>query len=102
MGETADSVEARGPRAVTFNAELGRYEMSTEAGTAFANVHRAGDRLIFTHTEVPYALRGRGAGARLVKGALDDVRRQGLKAVPRCWFVAEFIQRNPAYRDVVA
>ena len=63
---------------------------------------RQHDVLTFTHTEVPGALQGQGIGSRLVGLALDDVRRQGQKIVPRCWFVASFVANNPQYRDLLA
>jgi len=38
----------------------------------------------------------------LVGAVLDDIRRQGLQIVPQCWFVAEFVERNPQYTDLLA
>lgn len=54
------------------------------------------------HTEVPEALEGRGIAGRIVRFALDDVRARGLKAVPRCPYVAGYISRHPEYQDLVA
>jgi predicted GNAT family acetyltransferase len=45
-------------------------------------------------------LRGRGLGYRLVRGALDEVRRLNLKVVPECWFVREVIERNAEFQDL--
>jgi predicted GNAT family acetyltransferase len=58
--------------------------------------------MIFTHTFVPDALRGRGIAAVLVRTALEEARRTGRRVVPRCSYVAEFIQRHPEFRDLVA
>ncbi len=58
--------------------------------------------LVFPHTEIDPRLRGRGLGEVLVRGALDDVRRQGSTVVPACWFVAEFLDQNPDYADLRA
>ena len=57
--------------------------------------------IVFTHTEVPPSLEGRGVGSRLARAALDDARRRGLAVVPRCPFIAAFIRRHPEYRDLV-
>ena len=57
---------------------------------------------MFPHTEIEPALRGRGYGAVLVQGALDDVRRSGRTVVPRCWYVAQFIEEHAEYGDLLA
>lgn len=82
---------------VMHNEALGRYELETEHGLALAVYHRQGDRLIFTHTEVPPADEGQGIGSRLVREALDDARRRGFKIVPACSFVVGFVRRHPEY-----
>jgi hypothetical protein len=43
-----------------------------------------------------------GVGSRLAKGALDDVRRRGLKVVARCPFIAAWLKRHPDYADLLA
>ena len=42
------------------------------------------------------------AAAQLVRYALDDVRRSGRPVVATCWYVADFIDEHPEYRDLVA
>ena len=82
---------------VRHNALQGRYELDTEHGVAIAIYTVQADRAIFTHTEVPAADEGKGIGTRLVRAALDDVRRRGLTIVPACSFVADFVRRHPEY-----
>ena len=60
------------------------------------------DAVALIHTEVPEAFEGRGYGGQLVEGALDDLRRRGLKIVPICPFVRGYLQRHPEYGDLVA
>lgn len=84
---------------VTHNAAQNRYEMATDHGLALAVYRQQGDRLIFTHTEVPPADEGKGYASRLVKEALDDTRRRGLKIVPACSFVVAYVRRHPEYQD---
>jgi predicted GNAT family acetyltransferase len=63
---------------------------------------RAGStRIVFTHTIVEPAFRGRGVGTALAKGALDDVRAQGLTLTNYCDFVGHYIQDHPEYRDLI-
>jgi len=82
---------------VRHNPAQSRYELDTEHGTAVAIYRQQGDRAIFTHTEVPPADEGKGIGSQLVRAALDDTRRRGLKIVPACSFVAAFMRRHPEY-----
>ncbi|MBI0475897.1 N-acetyltransferase [Sphingomonas sp. MA1305] len=82
------------------NTAAGRFELTVDGGTAIAAYQREGDRIVFTHTEVPPELEGQGIGSRLVAGALARVRRQGLKVVPACAFVAAYLRRHPDAADL--
>ena len=85
------------------NPERSRYELTVgDQIVGIADYQRGDDRLVFPHTEIDGSRRGQGLGAVLVRGALDDVRRQGKTVVPLCWYVAEFIDHNPEYRDLLA
>ncbi|HUN70848.1 MAG TPA: GNAT family N-acetyltransferase [Steroidobacteraceae bacterium] len=79
-----------------------RYELDLEGGLAFIDYRREGRKVIMTHAEVPAALRGAGVGSALVKGALALVRERGEKVVPRCSFVAQYMQRHPQTLDLLA
>jgi uncharacterized protein len=84
------------------NADRSRYELvlgSEVVGVADYQDH--GDVVVFPHTQIKSSLRGKGLGARLVRAALDDARANGRRVVPRCWYVAEFIDANPSYRDLL-
>ncbi len=85
------------------NPAASRFEMAGGGAIAFVEYERAGDgRIALLHTEVPEALSGQGVGSKLVRGALDAVRAEGLKVVPRCEFVAAYVERHPEYRHMVA
>lgn len=58
--------------------------------------------IVITHTEVLPDLNGRGLGGRLTEGMLRDLRRRGLKVIPRCPFTAAWIDGNPGYADLLA
>ncbi|GAB3061129.1 GNAT family N-acetyltransferase [Micromonospora schwarzwaldensis] len=60
-----------------------------------------GEVLVFTHTEVEDRYQGQGVGAALMRGTLDQVRARGGRVVPRCPFMAAFIERHPDYADLV-
>lgn len=84
---------------VTHNAAMNRYEMETDHGLAIAVYRQQGNSLVFTHTEVPPADEGKGYASKVVKEALDDTKRRGLKIVPACSFVVAYVRRHPEYRD---
>jgi predicted GNAT family acetyltransferase len=88
---------------VTRNDEAGRYELFVDGHrVAIADFQVEGDVVVMPHTVVDPAQRGRGLGEVLVAAALDDVRSAGRTVVPACWFVAEFIDSHPDYRDLRA
>lgn len=90
------------PSQIVHNSSLQRFELQSEEGSAFASYVREGSRVIFDHTYVPDAFRGKGVAAMLVRAALEEARRQHWKIVPQCSYVAAFIGRNPGYADLVA
>ena len=85
------------------NQERSRYEISVDGEVAgVADYVLRGESMIFPHTYIDPARRGQGLAAQLVQVALDDARRAGRTVVPQCWYVAEFIDGHPEYRDLVA
>lgn len=81
---------------VTDNTALSRFELEADGATAFVNYRISGDTIIFTHTETPRALRGRGIATRLVEGAIALSNGNGLKVIPGCSFVADYMAKHPA------
>src|SRR5829696_1203592 len=70
---------------------IAEYELADEAGP-----------IVFVHTEVLPGAEGMGVGRGLARGALDDVRRRGLKLIAECDFIAGFLKRHPEDRDLIA
>ena len=98
MTEPSDLVVRDNPGQTRYEAWLGdqllgfaEYELRDDAGP-----------IVFTHTEVLPAAEGRGVGRGLARGALDDVRRRGLKLIAECEFIAAFLERHPEDRDLIA
>lgn len=58
-------------------------------------------RIIFTHTEVPVALEGKGIGSALAKYVLEYAKEQGLVVMPLCPFIAAYIRKHPEYKELV-
>jgi phosphoenolpyruvate-protein phosphotransferase (PTS system enzyme I) len=87
---------------VTHNVPLQRFELATHnAPVAFLSYTVEGERIVFDRTYVPDELRGRGLAAHLVRVALNEARQQHWIIVPRCSYVAAFINRNPEFADLL-
>lgn len=86
---------------VRHNEEEKRFELETDGLLAFSAYKRRNGTIVFTHTEVPEVLEGKGFGNALARAALDYARRHELRVIPRCRFIAAFIQRHPEYQDLV-
>ena len=78
------------------------FELDLGGHRAIAAYQLEGDTIVFTHTQVPHAIEGRGVGSKLIRAALDSARDRRLKVIPQCPFVAAYIQRHPEYRDLLA
>ena len=81
---------------VTRNDEEHRYEVHAGdvlAGFTTFRIDSRG-RLLFPHTEVDPAFRGRGLAQAVVSEAMTDAARRGETVVPHCPVVAAYLQRN--------
>ena len=84
------------------NKDASRYELRQGAVLLGWIDYRLQDGLVvLTHTEIDAASQGQGLGSKVAGRALDEVRRRGLKVRPACDFVARYIERNPAYADLL-
>ncbi len=75
--------------------QAGRFEWLIDQQRCVLEYRRDGDTLVFTHTGVPPALRGRGLAAVLVAHGLRWARAQDLKVVAACSYVADYLKRHP-------
>jgi uncharacterized protein len=86
---------------VVNNKAQHRYKLVVEGHLAATYYKLADGVITFVHTEVPSELGGKGVGSRLVKGALDQVRADGLKVVAQCPFVKAWIDKHADYADLL-
>ena len=83
-------------------AEANRFSISVDGQQAgFADFVDRDGRRTFPHTEVTPEFQGRGLATILVRQALEATRAAGLKVIPQCWMVAEFVEKNPEFADLV-
>jgi predicted GNAT family acetyltransferase len=87
---------------VVDNAEASQYEVLLDGeSVGFAAYHHTADGVLLPHAEVRPEFNSQGIGSALAKGALDDIRRQGLQAVPLCPFIVYYVKEHPEYDDLV-
>jgi predicted GNAT family acetyltransferase len=86
---------------VSNNPALRRYELAVDGYIAATYYELSGGVITFVHTEVPPELGGKGIGSKLIKGALDRVRAEGLKVIAQCPFVKAYIEKHPDYTDLL-
>jgi uncharacterized protein len=86
---------------LTDNTEAKQFEMKVDGNTARIEYILMGNKIFFTHTEVPAPLEGKGVGSMIVKLALENIESRNLKLVPLCPFTAAYIKRHPEWERVL-
>lgn len=86
---------------VTNNEAESRFEIDVDGKLAVAQYTLQPGKIVFTHTEVPRELSGRGLAQKLASTALDHARSKKLRVVPQCQFFATYIERHPEYNELV-
>ncbi len=90
---------------VTHDVDANRFLLrrgeETVGVLAYRSVARPGRQVVDVFsTQIAPEARGHGLGAVLVRAALDDFASQGTAVMASCWYVADFLDANPEYRDV--
>ncbi len=85
---------------VNYEPDRKRFNMPTEAGDAYVDIRWDGDVMVLPHAEVPSALRGTGAGARLAKGVFEQIEAMGVKARPTCPFLVKVAKSDPRWQNL--
>ena len=87
---------------VTEAPDRRRFEVRVAGELAgFTRYEVRGGAYAFLHTEIDPAFEGQGLGSRLVRGALEEMRRRGTAVLPYCPFVRGFIEHHHDYLDLV-
>lgn len=87
---------------VVNNKDESRFEAGVDGKLAVVEYSTRPGVIVFTHSEVPEELSGRGIAQTLVKTALDYAREHDLKVVPLCSYVRGYIDRHGEYQDLLA
>jgi uncharacterized protein len=87
---------------VVDNRAAGRFELTEQGQTAFADYSRRGGVLVIPHVESPMALRGQGTAGRLMAGIVAHARAEGARIAPLCPYAAAWLRRHPEHADLSA
>jgi len=89
------------PFAIRHDRLARRFETRVDGEPCLLEYTLAEGVMTITHTGVPAAVGGRGIAAALVQEALETARAEGWKVVPACSYAAVWMQRHPAYHDLL-
>jgi predicted GNAT family acetyltransferase len=88
---------------VDHDSEAHRFTISVSSGTAVLAYAPAGPGVLELYsTYVPTGDRGKGVAARLVEAAAEYARREGLRIIPSCWYVAHWLRQHPEHADLLS
>ena len=88
---------------VEHDREAQRFTVGVASGTAVLAYTPAGPGVLELHsTYVPAADRGKGVAGRLVEAAVGYARSEGLRIIPSCWYVAQWIRQHPEHADLLS
>ena len=87
---------------IRHNEAAHRFEVGVDGQLARADYQIEGDVMRIFHTEVPFAFEGRGIAARLVSAAFEYARERGLKVLPACSYVRDYVRRHPETHALLA
>lgn len=72
---------------VEHQPENSRFVIEQDGHTCILEYERQGGTVDFTHTYVPFRLRGKGLAEELVRAALVWADSEGLDKEASCWYV---------------
>ncbi|MEZ5058308.1 MAG: GNAT family N-acetyltransferase [Saprospiraceae bacterium] len=86
---------------VQHNTEKKQFQLDLGGQLAYSQYMQVGEKMIFTHTEVPIGFEGQGIASKIARVALDFARENNFKVMPICPYIAGFIQKNPEYKTLL-
>ncbi len=86
---------------IQHNKKGHRFEVHLDGHIGYMSYVLSDKSIEYNHTIVPKALGGKGIGSELVKYGLAYARVNHLQVIPTCSFVSHFIEKNPAFQDLL-
>ncbi len=86
---------------LTDNTAEERYEFDLDGDIAVIEYIKDPEVITLTHTFVPQNHQGQGIAAELTEAVLADARDKGLRVIPQCSYVAQYIFSHPEWEEIV-
>jgi predicted GNAT family acetyltransferase len=79
------------------NKEKNQFELHINNQISVIEYQIKGNRFVLLHTAVPEALQGRGIAKILVEKSLQVIDSYGMKIMPLCPYIVNYLNKNPAW-----
>ena len=78
-----------------------QFRLKVQGETCFVNYRMNNNLMYLTHSEVPHALRGQGAGKELVEKTFEFIEAHDIKAVAVCSYIRAVAMRSPKWSQII-
>ena len=82
------------------NTQAKQFELNIDGHLASSEYILNNKDIYLTSTDVDPALKGSGAGGKLMQAVFAEIENRGLKLVPLCPFVASDLKRHPEWNHI--
>ncbi len=72
-----------------------KYEYHIDGHIAYITYDDQDGNMHLTHTIVPDELAGKGLAKQLLEDVLEQIRKDGKKAVAQCSYIVKYQEKNP-------
>jgi predicted GNAT family acetyltransferase len=72
-----------------------KYEYHIDDHIAYITYDDQDGKMHLTHTIVPDALAGQGLAKKLLEDVLEQIKKDGKKAVAMCSYIVKYQEKNP-------
>ncbi len=84
------------------NADECKYEFHIDGHIAYITYNDINGNMHLTHTIVPDALAGKGLARTLLEAVLEEIKKDGKKAVAKCSYIVKYQEKNPDKSNIFA
>lgn len=84
------------------NTAQNRFEYHSQDGIAICEYEESDGIWYLNHTSVPDSMRGQGVAGKLAEFAINHIDAQNGKIVPRCSYIAAYIEKHPQFARLLA